>query len=365
MLAAVGAGLTLAVFLALRLASLRLAVIWERPGAGLVSAFGGRYLLKAGDAFEVWDSSGKVLDAGPLPGNPVMARDRVLSVDLNRVISVDLAGRKEEIAGSRQGETVVAFLPVGLLVTASPACGLEFGEPWNLRAIDQEGVPLWEQKLAGPPFVVSLGPGKILAGVTDLSSGGTPSVVCLDARSGEIAWTAGLERGMWRALGLSGDGGAVAVLDSGVTAVSAEGSTAWRFTPGGPVIAAAVAEDAVFLVSGPGRRESLGALLSPYTVEAVSSGGTLLWAARIREPLLSVLLWRQGPPGGQAAACVVALGETHVIGFSMRDGERLFSERTGFRPVNLQGDCLLVQRSQGLCLVSFRPGGFSGRARSP
>lgn len=186
-------------------------------------------------------------------------------------------------------------------------------------------------------------------------------VACLARQTGEVLWAKVLQPGLWRAIGAL-NGGVAAVLDSGISVLAESGSLAWTFLPDHPVITAAVIDQTVVIATGSSLR-GLARYLYPYAVTAVAAPGKAIWQARMNQIPLSIVKWGEGGASGGRVA--VALGETHVIGFSLRDGERLFGVRTGSRPVRLEGDCLLIQDRSGLRLVSFRQVAQGMRAMTP
>lgn len=321
---AVGALLLVALtIIGLRYLPARLPVVWERNGAVVAGSAAGGYLLKTGDAYSIVGPSGEERESGEVSRPP----------------------------GLSPGEEVYGSLSSGPVLAAGPALGLKFGETWVLRAVASGGQTLWEQELPGPPVLLAQEGNRLWAGIIDFSSGGTPVVVSMNATTGEALWARDLQAGLWRAIGPV-NGGVAAVLDSGVSVVTAGGSLSWTFAPDRPIIAAAVVEDVVVFSSG-GILDGISGYLFPYAITAVIAPGKPLWTARVNQTPLSIVSWSgSGALQGQAA---VALGETHVIGFSLRDGERLFGVRTGSRPVRLEGDLLLIEDRRGVRLVRFEP----------
>ncbi len=357
----------------LRTLPARFETAWEARGSRLVSAYSGRYLLSGDNGLSVWDGSGKLLDAGMVPGEAILGGDAifVLIPDPGWVARQDIpagpapggiAGRTV-LATVSPGETMLAYLEAGILLTAKPGEGLTFGEPWLLRAVADNGSALWEQSLPGVPLVLNRGGARIAAGVVDLSSGGIPVLAVLDAKTGKVAWTRNLHAGLWRGLGFSADGTVIAVLDTGIRAFEPDGSIAWVLDQPAPIIAAEVTADATFLSTrGPG---GITKLFSPYVIKSVSASGTSLWTRSLRERPRSLSAWEARPAQNSRPDALVALSDVHVIGFSVRDGERLFAKRTGSRPVSLRGDRLLLESGQGLRLVEFWPAELSGKALTP
>ena len=302
--------------------------IWEIPSGRLVSSIGGRYLVSVGSAFWVMDGEGKVQEIGAEHGEPVLGQSGVI-----------------EVVRAVPSEKVVSVLPDSTVLTLKPAEEGKFGEPWELLAYGPSGNLLWRSELPGVVYAVSQMSGTIAVAVTDISSGGIPSLVILEAETGRPVWAKSLQGGLWRALGVLEEGSLVAVLDSGVTAVREDGSLAWVFAPKEAVLAAAVVGNAT-CISLPVSR-GLAKSVYPYEVQVLSADGSLEWSRPVRQRPMAMQQWM-----GEEA--LIALAENHVLGFKIRDGERLFAEKTGAYPVSLTGDKLLLRDARGLRLVRFR-----------
>lgn len=345
----------------------RFETLWESPGSRLVSAYAGRYLVFANNGVSLWDNAGKVRDAGKSEADALLGGDAIVFIESGRLTSRDLSTTGGSsgtwTVSASLGEKLLAQLDGRLIFTARPAEGLKYGESWLLRATGNGGAALWEQSVPGIPLILASSDDRIAAGIVDVSSGGFPALAIFDAKTGRAAWTKGLQLGLWRGLGFSADGTVVAALDTGAWAFRPDGSLAWTWDWASQIIAAAVTADATFLsTTGP---PGLSKLFSPYLMRALSATGTVLWTRPLRERPLSLCFWETKPVQSDKPEAVVALSAAHVIGFSMKDGERLFAKRTGSRPVSLRGDRLLLESGEGLRLVKLVPLEVSGKALTP
>ncbi len=342
--------LVLTALLATRLVTPDLETLWEVAGGRLISASSGKYLVAVGQALRFMDGSGKATDLGNLPSAAILAGDVVYLAQGGRLVSVTAGGKKVELAVLAEMEQVVSVLDGGTVLTAKAGEGGKFGEQWTLVARSSSGAALWSIALPGLPSLVSQREDRLAVAVTDLSSGGIPSVASLDRGTGKVVWLRSLKGAAWRALGIIADGTTVAVLDSSIVAVKPAGAIAWSYTPQTEIEAAVVSGDAT-CVSAPANHR-FSRFVYPYEVRVYGAGGALLWERGVRQRPLMLQDAR-----GEA---LIALAENHVLGFHMRDGERLFAERTAGYPVSLTGDTLLVRDGKGLSLRKFRrPGGIS------
>lgn len=326
--AILAAVLTVVLTLIPGLAPAAVETIWECQGRELLWASRGRYLFGQDGALTLWESS---------HGN--------------------------RLSAMRADDNILGWLDSGLMLTFRPRRGLGIGEPWIVNAVLGQGAIVWEQTVPGFPFAVAQEGARLVVGVVDLSAGGVPAVVELDAETGRVAWTRILQDGLWRGLGFTAGGLVVAVLDTGIVALGGDGSSAWRKDLPTPITTALVTHDAI-IVSTPGKG-LLARIISPHVLEAISFTGASMWIAALPGRPHSIGEWPELGGSGLSSGAVVALRDTLVIGFSMRDGECLFAKRIGFRPVSIWGDYLLVETSQGFRLVKFEVPDPPGGTRIP
>jgi outer membrane protein assembly factor BamB len=220
-----------------------------------------------------------------------------------------------------------------------------FGESWDLSAYRPSGKLSWTSRIPGAITSVCQAGDCLAVAITDLSAAGTPSLALLDAASGRILWVNALRAGVWRTVGVLENGTVVAALTSCVVAFERNGSLAWTFEPTQAILAAAIIGETTCLSLRVNRR--LLTLVYPYEVTALSQVGVVSWSRPVRQEPMRLQQWM-----GKEA--VVAIAENHVLGFKIRDGARLFAERTGASPVDLTGDKLLIRDNRGIRLVRLR-----------
>lgn len=304
-------------------------VVWDLPGGRLLCCREELYLVEIGGETFIMDSRGS-----SKPVRPPETDERVtLRPDGASMLRV------------RSKERVVSVLGDGAVLTERQSNDGQYGEPWALSLYGPSGSLSWTSLLPGAVAQASATGGRLAVGICDLTAGAAPSIALLDLGAGHLTWSRALPPGAWRALALRADGAAIAVLTSGVAAFDNNGSLAWSFDAPRGILAAAVVGDAICLCTRVNRLPL--ALVHRYEITALSSEGTPMWSAPLAQEPVKLQQWM-----GEEA--VVAIAENHVLGLKMRDGARLFAERTRANPVELCGDKLLIRDSRGVRLVRLR-----------
>lgn len=311
--------------------------VWELEGARLLAHLSGYYLV-------LHDGKVLLMDSSSATGSQVSSRvsetgsleDQILTVSERGLVRLLAASASERVLPPARG---------GFVLTQKPSMDGQFGETWNLTAYSLDGRRQWTGTIMGTAYCYCIRNNALAVAVVDLSSGGAPSILVMDAATGNAIWSRSLPGGAFRALGFLDDGTLAVVLSTGVSAFAPDGAIRWTHSPVGAISAAVVAGDTICLsrTVNPGVRK----LVYPYEVVGLDTDGSLRWSFSVRREILSMQEWI----GKEAIA---GFAENHVLGFKIRDGERVSAERTGASPVSLHGDTLLIRDNRGLRLVRLR-----------
>jgi len=328
-LASLGLASVILVWAILRSIPLDAETVWDLEGGRLLAHLGGYYLVA--HEGNVW-----LMDATSAVSRPANVEQNILTLGRRGLVQIPPASPLEKALPPACGD---------LVLTQRPSQDGQFGETWELTAYRPDGSRRWSRRVLGSAYLHCMLGDRIAVAILDLSAGGAPSVLLMDAGTGEAIWSRSLPPGAFRALGFLDDGTLVAVLSTGAVAFAPNGDTRWTYLPGSPISAAAVIGDATCLAQTENHKAKK--LVYPYRVICLSPEGALRWSHAVRQELLSMQEWM----GKEAMA---GFAENHVLGFRLRDGARLFAERTGASPVSLHEDKLLIRDNRGLRLLRLR-----------
>ncbi|MGE5579763.1 MAG: PQQ-binding-like beta-propeller repeat protein [Bacillota bacterium] len=303
--------------------------VWDVRGGRLLAHMAGYYLVLHEGKVSLKDGFDAVSDAGSPETSILTVGERGL-VRFSPVSALEKA---------------LPPAPGGLVLTQRPSMDGQFGETWDLTAYTPDGSRQWTCRVPGSVYSHSIRNDRLAVALVDLSAGGAPSVLMLDAGTGDAIWSRSLPAGAFRALGFLDGSTLVAALSTGVTAFAPDGTTRWTYVPRGTISAAAVIGDTTCVSQTANHR--VRKIVYPYEVVGLSVDGAPRWSRAVRQEILSMQQWM-----GKEAMAVFA--ENHVLGLRIRDGARLFAERTGASPVSLYEDKLLIRDNRGLRLLRLR-----------
>jgi hypothetical protein len=221
----------------------------------------------------------------------------------------------------------------GILVVRPGGGG--FGEPWVLRAVFDGGEVSPPVRLPGIPAEAAAEDGLLYVGLRDIASGGAALLTCAEVSSGKVLWCLPLGDGHFRSIIPLSSGRVFYATSKSAGVVGPGGGITCSLNLGGPVWTAAWEDETAFISHG---------LISEPFVTAFAEDGKLVWQRRTPSVAHRLVA---------SDHALVALCQTHVVGFSLRDGRREYSFKTRDLPLAVGEGSILFGNDKGAYLMSL------------
>lgn len=310
----------------------RAAKVWETDS--LISYSGGHCVASQGSRLFFMGPSGIVAELPRTLRQAAICGDRLYALDDTGLLTCDSKGKAAFLCRSPAEERLFDCHGYGNALLMRPSGSGVYGESWLLRAVSSGGTQLWEVLLPGIPSIAASSGATLALGLRDIAAGGVMSVVRIDALSGAAAWTRPVGSGQWRSIAVGSRGDIAYATSTHVAVIEAAGTEKWRhsFEAGADVVA--FTEKAVLIART--------ASSTHPVLTAHSQDGSVMWEAGLPSRPHGLI------PG---VTSIVALCQSHVIGFSVEDGNREVYLATRDLPLALVGDVLLLGKSGGAYLL--------------
>ncbi len=306
--------------------------VWEVSTPRCVD---GLYALAGEDeGSALYGPSGKIALLPEAPGQAVISDGTVYVTDGTSLNAYGPDGALTATRPVEPGERLLACSGLSGVLAFMPAGGA-YGEQWMLRAVSASGTIAPRIPLPGVPSKAAKHGNLLYIGLRDIASGGLARLACARADSGSLLWTLPLDHGHWRAIIPARDGAILYATSQSAGMVGPDGGVLAIFPVRGEIWAATWEGVCVALCHGSSSR----AFLTLY-----SQDGQVIWQHRLPSPAHS-LLFREG--------VIVALCQTHVIGFSLRDGRKESFFATRDLPLAVGDGLVLFGKDSGAYLVRF------------
>lgn len=306
--------------------------VWE---TSRLDCFEGLYALgdePEGRAF--YGPRGKIASLSRPPVQAAISGGRLYTMEGTSIYVYGPDGALSAAGTAGEGERLLPCSDLEGILMVKPASG-GFGEQWVLRVITTGGEVFRPVHLPGIP-VKAAQQGKLLyLGLRDVAAGGLSRLACADPTSGTLLWSLPLDQGHWRSVIPSPAGKTAYATSQGAGLVGPDGGLLCSFPVRGSVSAIVWENQSVIICHG-----------SPAQplVTVLSEAGQVIWEHPVPSPAHSLIY---------GESIVVALCQTHVVGFSLRDGHREFSFTTRDLPLALGDGLVLLGKDSGACLVDL------------
>lgn len=304
--------------------------VWE---VASLEHCGGLYAVARENGWALYGPSGKLTSLSDGTEEVVISGGKAYAIAGASIRGYGPDGRLFLTEASEPGEMLLPCSGLSGILAIRPA-GVGFGVPWFLRVISDRGELAPSVRLPGIPAAASRAGDLLYVGLRDIASGGATLLACAEWRSGKVLWCLPLGAGHWRSI-VASSGKALYATSSSAGIAGSGGEVICSFAVSGPIWTAAWEGETVII--------SHGTLKEPY-ISAFSEDGQVIWQQRV--PSVSHGLAASGDT-------LVALCQSHVVRFSLRDGGRTSSFSTRDLPLAVGEGLILFGKGDGAYLLSL------------
>jgi outer membrane protein assembly factor BamB len=305
--------------------------VWE---VNDLECSGGLYVVAYEDGWAFYGPTGKIVSLPEGSEQAVISDCRAYATAGSSIHGYGSDGRLLMTQAKEPGERLLPCRGLSGILAIRPS-GSSYGEPWALRAISDGGEVFPQVSLPGIPAEAAKQGDRLYIGLRDIASGGIARLACAEIASGNVLWCVPLGSGHWRSIIPLSGGKVLYVTSQSAGIVGWDGELTGSLAASGPIWTAAWEKGNVILGHGPSKEP---------LITVFSEDGQVAWKRKTPSMAHGLVL---------VDDALVALCQTHVIGFSLRDGRRVFSFSTRDLPLAMGESLVLFRNDKGAYLLSL------------